>query len=71
MTGTARWAPFLPRASVLKKDSCGEGYPKMSVDAGATKPVKAKKRNGNGANLGFEAQLFLAADKLQPHRGGK
>jgi len=21
--------------------------------------------NGNGANLGFEAQLFLAADKLR------
>ena len=27
-----------------------------------TKPAKA---NGNGANLGFEAQLFLAADKLR------
>ena len=24
-----------------------------------------KTRNGNGANLGFEAQLFLAADKLR------
>jgi type I restriction enzyme M protein len=23
------------------------------------------KRNGNGANLGFEAQMFLAADKLR------
>jgi|GEM_PF-5193750 len=23
------------------------------------------KKNGNGANLGFEAQLFLAADKLR------
>ena len=22
-------------------------------------------KNGNGANLGFEAQLFLAADKLR------
>jgi hypothetical protein len=30
--------------------------------ANATKPRKA---NGNGANLGFEAQLFLAADKLR------
>jgi type I restriction enzyme M protein len=28
-------------------------------------PVKASKTNGNGANLGFEAQLFLAADKLR------
>lgn len=26
---------------------------------------KAAKKNGNGANLGFEAQLFLAADKLR------
>lgn len=30
------------------------------------KPAKAKaKKNGNGANLGFEAQLFQAADKLR------
>src|SRR5882762_9134826 len=28
------------------------------------KPTEAK-RNGNGANLGFEAQMFLAADKLR------
>jgi hypothetical protein len=26
---------------------------------------KSAKTNGNGANLGFEAQLFLAADKLR------
>ena len=26
---------------------------------------RAKNANGNGANLGFEAQLFLAADKLR------
>jgi type I restriction enzyme M protein len=26
--------------------------------------AKAAKRNGNGGSLGFEAQLFLAADKL-------
>jgi hypothetical protein len=26
---------------------------------------KVKKTNGNGANLGFEAQLFQAADKLR------
>jgi type I restriction enzyme M protein len=29
------------------------------------KPEKAAAKNGNGANLGFEAQLFLAADKLR------
>src|SRR5437764_8561887 len=27
--------------------------------------TSGKSRNGNGANLGFEAQLFLAADKLR------
>ena len=27
--------------------------------------AKSKKANGNGANLGFEAQMFLAADKLR------
>jgi type I restriction enzyme M protein len=27
--------------------------------------AKPEKRNGNGGNLGFEAQLFLAADKLR------
>src|ERR1700752_2556275 len=33
-------------------------------DNGNTKSVQSKA-NGNGANLGFEAQLFLAADKLR------
>ena len=38
----------------------------MSVDdAGTAAAVTPKKGNGNGANLGFEAQLFLAADKLR------
>jgi type I restriction enzyme M protein len=27
--------------------------------------VEAKKKNGNGATVGFEAELFLAADKLR------
>ena len=31
----------------------------------AAKATKPQKANGNGANLGFEAQLFLAADKLR------
>ena len=33
----------------------------------AVKPAKSPetKRNGSGANLGFEAQMFLAADKLR------
>src|SRR5712692_898805 len=34
----------------------------------ASKKAPAKQpaaKNGNGANLGFEAQLFLAADKLR------
>jgi type I restriction enzyme M protein len=39
------------------------GRPKKE-DNGATKAAPTKA-NGNGANLGFEAQLFLAADKLR------
>jgi type I restriction enzyme M protein len=40
--------------------------PKSSAgDAEAAKATKPQKANGNGANLGFEAQLFLAADKLR------
>jgi type I restriction enzyme M protein len=31
----------------------------------SAKAAKPEKRNGNGGNLGFEAQLFLAADKLR------
>jgi type I restriction enzyme M protein len=39
------------------------GRPKKADD-GTAKGKKAKT-NGNGANLGFEAQMFLAADKLR------
>ncbi len=39
------------------------GRPKKADD-GAAKGKKTKT-NGNGANLGFEAQMFLAADKLR------
>src|SRR5579872_1435053 len=39
------------------------GRPKKEGDGAArAAPTKA---NGNGATLGFEAQLFLAADKLR------
>jgi hypothetical protein len=38
---------------------------KVAASAGAAEPAKGSKINGNGANLGFEAQLFLAADKLR------
>jgi type I restriction enzyme M protein len=34
-------------------------------NAQTAKTAKPQKANGNGANLGFEAQLFLAADKLR------
>jgi type I restriction enzyme M protein len=34
-------------------------------DAPSAKAAKTEKPNGNGGNLGFEAQLFLAADKLR------
>jgi hypothetical protein len=43
-----------------------KGRPKKdAASAGGAQPGKASKANGNGANLGFEAQLFLAADKLR------
>ena len=34
---------------------------------GRTKKTEGQgpAKNGNGANLGFEAELFLAADKLR------
>lgn len=32
---------------------------------GRSKKTENGKKNGNGANLGFEAELFLAADKLR------
>ncbi len=44
------------------------GLPKEEkANPKAAKPAKSPdtKRNGNGANLGFEAQMFLAADKLR------
>src|SRR5260370_37324669 len=33
--------------------------------ANAAEKTTKQKANGNGANLGFEAQMFLAADKLR------
>jgi type I restriction enzyme M protein len=45
-----------------------KGRPKQDERSSApATPVKSSKNksNGNGANLGFEAQLFLAADKLR------
>jgi hypothetical protein len=41
------------------------GRPRKDGENGAAAPIQAPKINGNGANLGFEGQLFLAADKLR------
>jgi type I restriction enzyme M protein len=42
------------------------GRPKTPAgDTDTAKAAKPQKANGNDANLGFEAQLFLAADKLR------
>jgi type I restriction enzyme M protein len=42
------------------------GRPSTSAEeTQVAKVAKREKANGNGANLGFEAQLFLAADKLR------
>lgn len=40
------------------------GRPKTDKTKSADTPKNGKK-NGNGANLGFEAEMFLAADKLR------
>lgn len=40
-----------------------KGRPKGT--SGSVEPKKKQKANGNSANVGFEAQLFLAADKLR------
>ena len=41
------------------------GRPKKNPDATTAPAPATTKANGNSANLGFEAQLFLAADKLR------
>src|SRR5437762_14301009 len=42
------------------------GRPRKDAGNGAAAhPSKTSKSNGNGADMGFEAQLFLAADKLR------
>ncbi|WP_082468546.1 class I SAM-dependent DNA methyltransferase [Acidiphilium sp. JA12-A1] len=44
------------------------GRPRKNADASSPASATTEpsvKPNGNGANLGFEAQLFLAADKLR------
>src|SRR5215204_7518163 len=44
----------------------GRGRPrKTPVGDGANDGTKAAKANGNGRNLGFEAEMFKAADKLR------
>src|ERR1035437_7921593 len=66
---------FWPRLSYAVPDSDEVKRHKMSLRWGnetvartktkETEKHKPAARNGNGANLGFEAQLFLAADKLR------
>jgi type I restriction enzyme M protein len=53
-----------------RKADEGEAMPrgrprKDAACAVAARSPKTSKANGNGVNLGFEAQLFLAADKLR------
>ena len=57
-----------PEQSVMLAELFGRTAP---VEAAPPKPVKragaakAKEKSGNGANLGFEAELFRTADKLR------
>jgi type I restriction enzyme M protein len=37
----------------------------MADQASNAAPGSSRKSNGNGGNLGFEADLFKAADKLR------
>ena len=47
------------------------GRPKKSGAEKAPKKAASKKGSGdNGAHLGFEDKLWLAADKLRGSRGG-
>jgi hypothetical protein len=47
------------------------GRPRKDAGNGsAVQPARASKANGNGANLGFEAQLFLAADHQKQRQHG-
>jgi type I restriction enzyme M protein len=51
---------------VIEREIMPRGRPtKDARNGAAARPSKGSKVNGNGANLGFEAQLFLAADKLR------
>src|SRR5208337_5467532 len=53
-------------ASKILRNEMPRGRPKKDPASAAAEPsAKKPKTNGNGANLGFEAQLFLAADKLR------
>ena len=46
------------------KEEAKQETPPASVRISAT-PVKPPRTNGNGGNLGFEAELFKAADQLR------
>jgi type I restriction enzyme M protein len=62
--GSVAFAQAQPRS--LPKPAASEpiAAPTPTQAAQAPKPV-AKRNSGNGASLGFEAQLFQAADKLR------
>lgn len=69
---TGKSAPS-PEQEVKLKKLFGNSAPEPKEAPVAQKPAKAKaapankgkEKNGNGANLGFEAELFKAADKLR------
>jgi hypothetical protein len=49
--------------------ACFNPHPNEALVArGRKKQSDTNGKNGNGANLGFEADLFLAADKLRKAR---
>jgi type I restriction enzyme M protein len=60
-----RMAAIMPRGKPKASARPAAAPSKASKLNKGTKASKPNKGSGNGANLGFEAQLFLAADKLR------
>ena len=57
--------PGRGRGGSVRLASPNDDAPAPSATPAEPRPAKPKKDRDNGANVGFEAQLFLAADKLR------
>jgi type I restriction enzyme M protein len=59
------YSGLLSHSEHWRGSAMARGRPRKDNGTGPAQRAKGAKANGNGANLGFEAQLFLAADKLR------